>query len=355
MNWNNYDGMLPAKPLKGKLGYYPVSNAEEWKQLPDLYKAMEWTSLPDYKDQNRPKAVKAVIFDVVYMEPYKIRAKVSVHPQEVQKILFCLYNKTQCQLYTVCGVELEGGTQLGAKWYQDSVTGAFGIYAGGHFCGRQGGFRGFVPSNIERLDDGTFKYKHYLRGLTGNVVHYELSNPFPEDRFAEKKPQQELERVWVTVYKDTLGYQDENDNLAEILVPQKWLQDALKAEGVENYEQWESEYTADMTDGIAEKALADYVIQGCKGIDLLTLGTEVEYISNWWEVMDVKDGRVQLSNVNNGDPAHLSLKLFLKEAMPVLKDEPGKEPLEGQIASAEAIGENRGDIISSPEQGIERD
>lgn len=179
MSWNRYDGMLPAKPLEGKQGYYPVCNTQEWEDLPDLYKAMEWSPLLDYQNKGTISAVKSVIFDVTYMEPYKISAKVSVHPQEVQKLLYCLFENAQCHLYSVCGVELESGTRLGAKWLQDSVTGSFGIYAGGHLCGRQGGFQGFVPANIERLEDGTFQYKSCSCALTGNKVFYEYSNPFP--------------------------------------------------------------------------------------------------------------------------------------------------------------------------------
>lgn len=188
MALDHYVGMLPAMHLEGKRGYYPVCNAQEWEQLPDLYKAMEWTPVPDYKDQWKLKAVTAVIFDVVHMEPYQIHAKVAVHPQEVQKILFCLHENPPCHLYSVCGVELFGGTRLSAKWLQDSVTGSFGIYAGDNLCGRQGGFQGFVPACIERQADDTFKYKHYSRGLSGNIVHMEFGNPFPEDRFSIKKP-----------------------------------------------------------------------------------------------------------------------------------------------------------------------
>ena len=188
MAWNNYDGMLPHKPLEGKRGYYPVCNAQEWDELPALYKAMEWSPLPDYRNKGSLSAVKSVIFDVVYMEPYRISAKVHIHRQEVQKVLYCLFKDPQCHLYSICGVELESGTQYGAKWLQDSVTGSFGIYAGTHLCGRQGGFQGFVPANIERAADGTFKWKPYSRGTTGNVVSFEVSNPFPEEKLVVKKP-----------------------------------------------------------------------------------------------------------------------------------------------------------------------
>ena len=188
MAWHNYDGMLPPVLLEGKRGYYPVCNAQEWEQLPDLYKAMEWSPVPDYRNKGSLSAVKSVIFDVVYLEPYRINAKVHIHCSDVQKVLYCLFKDSQCHLYTICGVELESGTQYGAKWLQDSTTGSFGVYAGTHLCGRQGGFQGFVPANIERLEDGTFKYRHYSRCQTGNKVSFEFSNPFPEERFVVKKP-----------------------------------------------------------------------------------------------------------------------------------------------------------------------
>lgn len=178
-----YEGMLPKKQKEGKLGYYPVTNEKEWDELPDLYKTMEWKPVKDHHDNGRLKAVKAVIFDVVFMEPYKIRAKVSVHPQEVQKILFCSFKDPDCQLYSVSGIELEGGTQLGAKWLQDTITGAFAIYSAGEYVGKQGGFGGYVPEHINRLEDGTWKYDHkYSEGI---ISHYELGNPFPE---SEKEP-----------------------------------------------------------------------------------------------------------------------------------------------------------------------
>lgn len=171
-----YAGLLPKEPLKGKQGFYPVCNAEEWEKLPLPYKVMQWEPVPDYKDQGRPKKVKAVTFDVTFLEPYKVSAKVSVHPQEVQKILFCLYDRTDCHLYSICGIELEGGTRLGAKWLQDSVSGAFGIVTNGQFVAQQGGFRGFIPERVFVNKSGEFEYNWNFPG--GKTAFYELSNPF---------------------------------------------------------------------------------------------------------------------------------------------------------------------------------
>ena len=67
----------------------------------------------------------------------------------------------------------------------------------------------------------------------------------------------------ITVYKDAIGIRDDNDNLTEIEVPKKWLKDKLKADGIEDFEQWRNEYTADDTDDIARKALDEDVILFC--------------------------------------------------------------------------------------------
>lgn len=173
-----YAGMLPSPAIPGHMGYYPVTSREEWQALPDLYKAMEWDPVPDPHQKDQLKAVKAVIFDVVHLLPYKVNAKVSVHPQEVQKILFCHFNDTDCHLYSVCGVELDGGSRLAAKWLQDSTTGAFGIYANGNLIGRQGGFQGYIPPQVKRLPDGSFQFDFQCK--TDKTVFFELSNPFPE-------------------------------------------------------------------------------------------------------------------------------------------------------------------------------
>lgn len=171
-----YENMFPKVPIEGHRGYYPVCNKEEWDQLPDLYKVMEWEPVKDPFDKERLRAVKAVVFDVIYMEPYGVNAKVAVHPQEVQKILFCSFDRPECHLYSICEVELEGGNRLPAKWYQDSYTGAFGIYAGRTCVARQGGFEGFIPERIEVLPDGTFKYDQKYG--VGKTHHFTLSNPF---------------------------------------------------------------------------------------------------------------------------------------------------------------------------------
>jgi len=178
-----YRDMLPDNPKEGHLGYYPVSNFKEWEDLPDLYKTMEWDPIVD--SQNNISAVKAVIFDVPYMEPYGVRARVAVHPSEVHKILFCLFNDTQCVLYSISAVELENGKKLHAQWLQDNISGAFAIKVAGNLIARQGGFQGFIPEHVHKLENGIFKFDYkYSEGKTN---YYELSNPFRNEMYMEKE------------------------------------------------------------------------------------------------------------------------------------------------------------------------
>lgn len=79
------------------------------------------------------------------------------------------HSETDTQLYSVCAVRLFDGTRVAAKWVQDSVSGAFRIVTtSGNVLGTQGGFRGHIPENCKKRDDGTW-------GL------------FPLDRTADRK------------------------------------------------------------------------------------------------------------------------------------------------------------------------
>lgn len=187
-----YEGMLPVKPIEGHRGYYPVANSEQWKALPDLYKVMTWTSVVDPKDkQQRLSPVKSVTFDVVYMQPYGINARVSIHPSHVLPVLFTSHKNADCHLYSICEVELASGTKLPAKWLQDSTTGAFAVLVGTNhtqYAAMQGGFSGHVPEFMNRLDDGSWKYD-YSSAMTAAssgkmkvTQHYALSNPFDSVR-----------------------------------------------------------------------------------------------------------------------------------------------------------------------------
>lgn len=185
-----YEGMLPKERKEGKIGYYPVVNKQEWEELPDLYKAMEWNAIPDPLDKRGIlRAVKSVIFDVVHMEPYGIRSKVSVHPQDVQKILFCSYGQSQCHLYSISGIELEGGTKLHAKWLQDSMTGAFAVVVNGDYIAMQGGFQGHIPECIEKSENGEFKWKGI--GEYKKLNYYTYSEPFRDEKSIEQQKEKD--------------------------------------------------------------------------------------------------------------------------------------------------------------------
>lgn len=177
---------LPQTQIGGKIGYYPVCNAKEWNELPDVYKAMEWFPVRmrgrsysgfDIEETAVPEYIE---FDCTYIEPYKIRAKVKVHVQEFQKIMFCVFSDAQLHLYSVCGVYFSNGEYRGAKWVQDSRTGAFAVISCGTYVGKQGGFANFIPERIEETEEG-FRYKSV--GSTKNRCHYEYGNPFYSNLF----------------------------------------------------------------------------------------------------------------------------------------------------------------------------
>lgn len=173
-----YEGMLPSEHINGKSGFYPVTSAEEWDNLPNVYKAMEWFPISVYNDRHKRReetVAEYIEFDVIYMEPYKIRATVRVHVQEVQKILFCLYNNKECHLYTISGVVFANGERWPAEWKQDAKTGAFAVYASGRVIGKQGGFFGHIPANIEKTENG-FRWNSNYK--SESRCHYEVSNPF---------------------------------------------------------------------------------------------------------------------------------------------------------------------------------
>lgn len=174
-----YENMMPTKPIDGHLGFYPVCNAEEWENLPNVYKAMEWFPIEVYNTRWHKKettVVEKVIFDVIFLRPYKVSARVEVHVQEVQSILFCSHEGIpDCHLYTICAVKFANGEEWGAEWKQDTKTGAFAVYAGGKKVGEQGGFLGFVPENIEKAEDG---WKWRGVGNYNGRCHYALMNPF---------------------------------------------------------------------------------------------------------------------------------------------------------------------------------
>ena len=183
-NMKTIEKMLPKARLEGKRGYYPVTNHKEWEELPAVYKAMDWFPMEVStmnclgKRIEEKSVVKNVVFDCPYIEPYGVSGKVSVHAQEVQKILFCLFGRTECHLYSICEVEFQNGERRAAKWLQDNQTGAFAIVCGGTYVAKQGGFGGYVPARITETENG-FEYRQSYQGTF--TSHYQYTNPFPKE------------------------------------------------------------------------------------------------------------------------------------------------------------------------------
>lgn len=154
-----YAGFLPEAGdarFEGKRGFYPAMTAEEYRALPLPMKCATWDARAQY-----------VIFDSFFRD-YGISGKVEVHAENAFKALF-RHSETDTQLYSVCAVRLFDGKRVAAKWVQDSVSGAFRIVTtSGNVLGTQGGFRGHIPENCKKRDDGTW-------GL------------FPLDRTADRK------------------------------------------------------------------------------------------------------------------------------------------------------------------------
>lgn len=83
---------------------------------------------------------------------------------------------------------------------------------------------------------------------------------------AQKAPEREAEPpVWLTVYKDALGFPEDHDNLTQILVPHKWFMDFMEGTDLE---EWFCEYTADETDALARRAVKEGVILDCSNPDI---------------------------------------------------------------------------------------
>ena len=168
-------GLIPKEYNKDKIGYYPVTSDEEWENLPAPLKVMEWFPVEVYNVSHKKRELsypEYVVFDVSYMEPYKISAKVQVHVQDVHKILYCYYTKNPCQLYNLQEVVFQNGVRYPAYWEQDSISGAFGIYSGKYVIGKQGGFDAYIPSNVKKNEDGEWKFSYDGRGFDGNPVCY---------------------------------------------------------------------------------------------------------------------------------------------------------------------------------------
>ena len=122
-------------------------------------------------------------------------------------------------------------------------------------------------------ETGTYEFDEQLESAfyEGSHSSEDVIDITPSETVSELSPPQEKlplsENVWITVYKDTLGYGTDHDNLTEILVPSSWLAAELQREGI-SITQWFDTYTADNTDDIARKALAEHQVLDCLDPDI---------------------------------------------------------------------------------------
>lgn len=156
-----------------------------------------------------------------------------------------------------------------------------------------------------------------LLGAIGNQYHYNENNEiiFDDnisvkliadhslDDFSHEVPISM--NTWLCVYKDTLGYPDDHDNLTNILVPTKWFLNALDEEGI-HYEEYYFDSTADDMENIARKALKEHVILDCTDKNIkhkLNLNSNLSLESSsekskWMEIrnnfVDEKENKVYI-------------------------------------------------------------
>lgn len=162
MSKDLYRPFLPQKPISGHIGFYPVKNFSEWfNLLPLPLRECTWDP-----------SVKSVIFNTFFSDA-GVSGKVEVSTEDTFRALYTEAG-TGAQLYTVCGVRLKDGTQIGAKWMQDGFSGAFAIFSNGGLClGQQGGYHAYLPENCYQNENGEWQVdnrrKEELQPLTQKI------------------------------------------------------------------------------------------------------------------------------------------------------------------------------------------
>jgi len=152
---------LPVEPKEGYLGFYPCQTLEEWSKLPLPLRCITYY-----------QPVKAIVFDV-WLDNYKIKTEVHLHPSYVHKVLFTSHGDG-IQLYEIKAVIWENGSKTFAKWWQDTTTGAYSIATiAGDLIAKQGGFNGHVPANCYKNKNGEWRLQsNYQDGK--NICHSAL-------------------------------------------------------------------------------------------------------------------------------------------------------------------------------------
>lgn len=109
--------------------------------------------------------------------------------------------------------------------------------------------------NLEELIAEALEEKGlYICGVsfTDDMTEY-----YPE-LIKEQEEQDNKEKVWICVYRDTIEQHDDNNNLTEVLVTREFAEqyfNELKTEDWNNFEEFLSEYTADDTEDFYEYAM----------------------------------------------------------------------------------------------------
>lgn len=175
----------------------------------------------------------------------------------------------------------------------------------------------FVGRNFLKVLEGDTVLKVYDRNLLEclvNGVNENVRGFVPDEEIVGIPVlEKALEMVWVTVYKDVLGINDEKDNLTEISVPKMWLKESLKEQDVEDLEGWLDVYTADWTVDIARMAMDGCLIENCVDPNF-GVGGIVDYHGHLCEVVSMKDGRAYLQDVNNDTHFEPTLEHFFRNA-----------------------------------------
>jgi hypothetical protein len=145
---------MPTTTKEGYRGFYPTTN-QEWGELPLPMRVSKWDSF-----------VSAVIF-VAWFDNYKIRARVSVHPDNVFKALVSS-SEGGTQLYTVVGAVIKKGynpaQEICAEWSQDTHNGTFSIVNyNGKAIGTQGGYNDWLPENCYKNEAGLWQFNYMER------------------------------------------------------------------------------------------------------------------------------------------------------------------------------------------------
>ena len=125
----------------------------------------------------------------------------------------------------------------------------------------------FENENWNLYKAATFDESRKIDVLLDRFGEYPIKDYQVED-FNQSFDTVKENSVWITIYKDILGIEDNIDNITSICVQKDWLIKKLSKEG-ETLDEWLNEYTADDTDPIARDALAENIVLDYEKEDLV--------------------------------------------------------------------------------------